>query len=170
MTAPVTYSYNDWITNFPEFAGCSPAQGQAYFNRASVIFANETCNPAFSIGQAGFTTLFYTLVSHVAWLNAPRDASGNPAAAGQPASPIVGRINSASEGSVSVGADMGDANAGSPSQAWYMQTRYGAEFWAAMAPYRTAIYEANPLAMPGSYFPGYFPAFNSRRMPFPRRR
>lgn len=165
--APVTYSYADWIAAFPEFAGCSAPQGQAYFNRAATIFANSTLNPAYCAqGAAGFKTVFYMLTSHIAWLNAPRDANGNPAATGQPASPIVGRINTASEGSVSVGADMGDANAGSPSQAWYMQTRYGAEFWAATAGQRTANYLANPIAMPETAFPGYFPAFNARRMPF----
>lgn len=159
MTAPVTYSYANWIALFPEFAGCSEAQGQAYFNRATVIFANDQSNPAFCAqGATGFATLLYMLVSHIAWLNAPRDASGNPSSTGQAASPIVGRINSASEGSVSVAADMGDANAGSPSQAWYMQTRYGAEFWAATALQRTAVYEANPLVMPNGIFPGYFPS------------
>lgn len=170
VTVPLVYDYATWIANFPEFSGCSPEQGQAYFNRASVIFENGTCNPCYAAqGPAGFSTLFYMLVSHVAWLNAPRDAAGNPSAAGQPASPIVGRVNSASEGSVSVGADNGDATAGSPSQAWYMQTRYGAEFWAATALQRTANYSANPLAMPQTSFPGYFPAFNARRMPYWRR-
>ena len=116
MTVPVTYSFTDWIAAFPEFSGCSPAQGQAWFNQATTIFANDTCNPAYlEQDAAGFKTLMYMVVSHVAWLSAPRDASGNPSASGQPASPIVGRINTASEGSVSVGADMGDANAGSPS-------------------------------------------------------
>lgn len=169
-TPPVTYSYTDWIANFPEFSGCSPAQGQSYFNRAAVIFANDTCNPAYAAqGATNFKTVFYMLVSHIAWLNAPRDASGNPSAAGQPASPIVGRINSASEGSVSVGADMGDANAGSPSQAWYMQSKYGAEFWAATALQRAAVYVPNPLVMPQGAFPGFWPGFSARR-PFGWRR
>lgn len=160
----VTYSHAAWVAAFPEFSGCSEAQGQAWFNRAAVIFSNETSNPAYSdLGASGFSTLFYTLVSHIAWLNAPRDASGNPAAAGQPASPIVGRIDNASEGSVSLHADMGDANAGSPSQAWYMQTRYGAEFWAATANSRTAVYVANPLVMPQSVYPSLYPSFGARR-------
>lgn len=167
--AAVTYSYADWIASFPEFAGCSEPQGQAYFNRAATIFANDLANPAYAAqGAAGFKIVFYMLVSHVAWLNAPRDASGNPSATGQPASPIVGRINSASEGSVSVQADMGDANAGSPSQAWYMQTRYGAEFWAATALQRAATYMANPLVMPDAVFPGYYPSLNARRFPLRR--
>jgi hypothetical protein len=170
MTAPVVYSFADWTAAFPEFSSCSPQQGQAWFNQAATLFANDTCNPCYGAqGAAGFQTLFYMVVSHIAFLSAPRDGNGNPAASGQPAAPIVGRINSASEGSVSVGADMGDANAGSPSQAWWMQTRYGAMFWAATALQRAATYMANPLVMPQTSFPGYFPAFNSRRMPFWRR-
>jgi len=165
----VTYNFDDWIALFPEFSGCSPAQGQGYFNRASAVFMNDVSNPVYGAqGASGFQTILYLLVSHIAWLNAPRDASGNPSASGAPASPIVGRINSANQGSVSVQADMGDANSGSPSQAWYMQTKYGAEFWAATAPQRTANYLANPLLMPGTIFPGYYPAFNSRRFPYRR--
>jgi len=169
-TPPVVYDYTDWITAYSAFVGCSPAQGQEFFNQATTIFANATSNPVYCLqGAAGFKTVMYGVVSHLAWLFAPRDASGNPAAAGQPPSPIVGRINSASEGSVSVGADMGDANAGSPSQAWWMQTPYGAFVWQALASTRTAVYEANPLVMPQTIFPGYFPPSMSRR-PFGWRR
>ncbi|MDE3023802.1 MAG: DUF4054 domain-containing protein, partial [Pseudomonadota bacterium] len=56
---------------------------------------------------------------------------------GQAASPLVGRINSATEGSVSVTADMG---AVTNTQAWYMQTKYGAAYWQASAPYRNFQY------------------------------
>lgn len=135
----VTFSLSTWTSFYPEFGACSEAQGQNWFNRASFLCGNEPCNPV--NGVAGMLeSMLYLLTSHIAWLNAPRDAQGNPATSGKPPSPIVGRINTASEGSVSVGADMGDANAGSPSQAWYMQTRYGAEYWAASAGVRTAHY------------------------------
>ncbi len=166
MTAPspaVTYNFSDWIGAFPEFTNVGDVLGQTYFNRATNIFANTIINPAYcGLGSQGFQTALYLLVSHVAWLNAPRDASGNPAATGQPASPIVGRINTASEGSVSVGADMGDANAGSPSQAYFMQTKYGAEFWTTMAPFRTAVPVNNPQFMPLTGFPGWIGGFRGR--------
>lgn len=164
MAGPVTYSYADWIAACPAFVGCSDAQGQAFFNTAATVFDNSTANPVYCAqGAAGFKTVMYNVVSHVAWLFAPRDASGNPAAAGQPPSPLVGRINSASEGSVSVGADMGDANAGSPSQAWWMQSQYGALVWQAIALSRTAVPVVNPLVMPQSIYPGgYFPNFGRR--------
>lgn len=47
---------------------------------------------------------------------------------------LVGRINSATEGSVTVSAEMGPA---SGTSAWYMQTQYGATYWQATAQYRT---------------------------------
>ncbi len=158
MNAPtplVTFSFATWTSLYGEFSGCSPAQGQNWFNRASFLCDNSACNPVAC--QPGMVeSLLYLLTSHIAWLNAPRDARGNPATNGSPAPPIVGRINSASEGSVSVGADMGDANAGSPSQAWYMQTHYGSEYWAATAGVRTARYSALPTVVPGPVYPGLY--------------
>ncbi len=155
---PVTFDNATWIALYPEFAAVGALLGASYFLRASFLCGNEVCNPA-NRAPGMLQSLLYLLTSHIAWLNAPRDANGNPAATGAPASPIVGRINTASEGSVSVGADMGDANAGSPSQAWYMQTRYGSEYWAATAFVRTARYVAQPTIVPGPVYPGIFPRF-----------
>jgi hypothetical protein len=170
MTQPVTYDFNTWIGLYPEFALVGAPLGQGYFNRASVIFANDITNPAYAAqGPQNFQTLFYMLVSHIAALNCPKNALGQYDASGlNPASPLVGRVTTASEGSVSVSTDNGDANAGSPSQAWYMQTKYGAEFWAGTAMTRTATYLANPLVMPDSIYPGFYPAFGGRRWPMRR--
>lgn len=153
MTIPVVFSLATWIAQFPEFANVGQVLGQSYFNRASLLCDNSVNNPAFTIDDGTLDTLLYLLTSHIAWLNAPRDVNGNPAASGQNASPIVGRINTASEGSVSVGSDMGDATAGSPSQPWYMQTKYGAEYWAMTAGVRTARAVSQPTRIPG---PPYF--------------
>lgn len=156
-TPAVTFVFADWIAQFGEFAAVSPVAAQAWFNRATNFCSNDTCNPAFIRDPTGamLTGLLYLLTAHIAWLNAPRDASGNPAATGSPASPIVGRINTASEGSVSVGADMGDANEASPSQAWYMQSKYGSEYFYATAGFRTALYAAQPTILPENslFFP-----------------
>jgi Protein of unknown function (DUF4054) len=145
---PVVFDFPTWVGMYGEFANCTALQGQGWFNRATFLCDNSQYNPVVS-APGMLSDLLYLLTSHIAWLNAPRDAQGNPAATGQPAPPIVGRINSASEGSVSVGADMGDATAGSPSQPWYMQTKYGAEFWAATAGVRTAGYVARPTCIGG---------------------
>jgi uncharacterized protein DUF4054 len=153
MAAAVTFDFARFTAAFPEFAALSPLQGQAFFNRACLLFANDQCNPAFPDGN--MEMLLFLLTAHLAWLNAPRDASGNPAATGTPPPPIVGRINSASEGSVSVGAEW--SGSGSPSEAWFLQSRYGAEWWQATAQYRTARYSARPTIVPNAIFPARGP-------------
>lgn len=158
QTPVVTFDNNAWVAGYPIFANVGATLGQSYFNRASFICANNCRNPA-NATPGMLADLLYLLTSHIAWLNSPRDANGNPAATGQAPSPIVGRINSATEGSVSVGADMGDANAGSPSEAWYLQTTWGAEYWAATAGVRTGFYVANPTLVPGPVYPGVYPRF-----------
>jgi hypothetical protein len=65
---------------------------------------------------------------------------------------IVGRINTASEGTVSVGAEFGGN--GGPTQDWYTSTRYGALYWVATAGYRTAVYIPAPQDC-GPYSGGY---------------
>lgn len=136
----VTFDYNAWVAAFPEFSGVSQPQAATYADLATLYFDNSGWPGNLPQAQS----LLNLLTSHIAWLSAPRDVNGNPSATGQAASPIVGRINSATEGSVTVSSDMGDANAGSPSQAWYMQTKYGAMYWAAMAQFRTAVYQQGP--------------------------
>jgi hypothetical protein len=153
---PVTFVYSDWIAQFPTFSAIGSGLATAYFNRATFLCSNSGCNPTNCV-PGMLSNLLYLLTAHIAWLNAPRDANGNPAATGSNPSPIVGRIDQASEGSVSVHADMGEANAGSPSQAWYMQTTWGSEFWYASAGVRTARYVGPGFCLPGQ--PGYWPGW-----------
>jgi hypothetical protein len=154
MTEAVAFNYTTWIAGYPEFAACSSDQGQAWWNRADLYFANEVCNPAYCLGANRFGELLYMMTSHIAWMNSPRDAMGNPSAGGtMPASPLVGRISSASEGSVSVSTEW--KGSGSPSEDWYTQTKYGAAFWAATAQFRTARYSARPTIVAGGAFPVY---------------
>jgi hypothetical protein len=155
MTIPVVFSLPTWTAMFPAFANISPAQGQVFFSMATRLCANDIRNPAITCDDGTLDSLLYLLTSHIAALLSPKDTSGNYNSAGTlPASPLVGRINTASEGSVSVGADMGDATAGSPSQAWYMQTQYGATFWAMTAGVRTARPVSLPTIVPDPPFRG----------------
>lgn len=154
QTPPVTFVPADFRAAYATFANCSDPQLNEWFAGATFICGNQASNPAnFLPGQLAY--LLNLLTAHIGWLDAPRDASGNPAATGTPASPIVGRINTASEGSVSVGADMGDANAGSPNQAWFEQTPWGARYWASTSQFRTGGYVALPPILPGPFFPGF---------------
>jgi hypothetical protein len=136
---PVTFDYAYWIAMFPEFAGCAPAQGQAWWDLAGMFCRNDAGNPLGTNTSLGL----YLLTSHIGALLSPKDASGAFASSGQPAAGIVGRVSSASQGSVSVSADWPSAGE-SPSAAWYLQTQYGATFWQMAAPTRMGIYAANP--------------------------
>lgn len=136
----VTFDPTAFVALFPEFAGCSTPQLQGYFDFSGLYCSNDICNPAFPFGI--LPQLLSLVTAHLAWMNAPRDAQGNPASQGQPASPLVGRINTGSEGSVSVGAEY--QSSGSPSEAFFTQTKYGAEYWQATAQFRTGRYAAQP--------------------------
>lgn len=143
---PVTFDFATWVAMFPEFAALSTPQGQGYFLRASLICGNSAANPM--NGDGILAPMLYTLTSHIAWLNCPRDASGNPAATGSPPTPLVGRVSNASEGSVSVQVEWSAGMDASSLQAYFTQTKYGAEYWAASAPYRTARYIPRPTRVP----------------------
>ena len=146
----VTFNWMTFRTWFPEFGCLTEAQGQAYFDMAGLYCANSSQNPLWCAGV--LPQVMNLVTAHVAWLLAPRDANGNPASQGQPPSPIVGRINSASQGSVSVGATL-DGEMGSPSQMFFMQSRYGMLAWQAMAVGRVARYVANPTMVASAIFP-----------------
>jgi hypothetical protein len=167
VSPPITFSGATWRALYPEFTGVPDAMGANYFNRATFLFGNTVFNPTLGItGNPGMMeTILYLLTSHIAWMNAPRDANGMPSGTGTPPAQLVGRISSATEGSVSVTTDMGDTDAGSPSQAWFMQTRYGAEYWAMTAGLRTARYVPGPSSAPYDRL-GYggFGIFPGRRL------
>lgn len=152
--AVVVFNYADFVAQYPAFVGVSSQQAQGFFNRACLYFENETTNPAFTSGN--MATLLYLLTAHVAQLSSPRDANGNPVTGGQPAPGLVGRISSANQGSVSVSAEW--KGSGTPSEEWYIQTPYGAEFWQATAQYRTWRYGANPTMVAGPLYP-YAPRY-----------
>lgn len=151
---PVTFDSPTFLAEYPEFSGLTVPQQQRYFTMANFYCWNDTQNPAFCLGL--LPDLLYMMTAHLAWLFAPKGPNGLPTQTGAP-SPLVGRISDATEGSVSVTVDMGEATAGSPSQPFYMQTEYGAAFWAATAQFRTMRYFANPTFVPTAYFTGRGP-------------
>lgn len=153
---PVAFVYADWIASYPEFANVSPTMAANYFDMADAYFENSAQNPAINQGLARMTRLSYMVTAHIAWLLAPRDANGAPSSTGtQPAPGIVGRINSASEGSVSVGVELKDS--GSPSEAFFTQSTYGFMFWQATAQYRTMRpVITSPTGIPTRIYPSVF--------------
>ena len=154
----IPFDYNAFVARYPEFTPVGPTLLGLYFNDANIYCRNDTCNPAFASGV--LPNLLNMVTAHIAWLSAPRDAAGNPAASGTPPPSLVGRIASAGEGSVNVSTEYDSS--GSPSEAWFIQTPYGAAFWQASAAFRTARYRANPTYVPSGAYPGFGP-YGGRR-------
>jgi hypothetical protein len=151
--AVIAYDDADFKSLFPEFGNCTSQQGQSWFLQASTMCDNSASNPL--IRQGGGTNwmlqqALYYLTAHLGYLSAPRDQDGNPTGQqGAMAAPqVVGRISSASQGSVSVQTDM-QATGGTFSQAYYMQTKYGAAYWEMTKALRTFQYYATPTIVPG---------------------
>jgi hypothetical protein len=131
MSAVASFDYSAWIARYPEFSTVDEPTATAYFTEATIYHANDGSGPVANASQQ--LLLLNMLTAHLAQIY-----SG---ANGQDPSPLVGRINTASEGTVSVGAEL----PGLPgSAAWYSTTKYGLAYWAATAPYRTMRYRPGP--------------------------
>lgn len=125
-------------TRYPEFMAVPEPTLAAYFIESG-IYLNNTDSSLVS-DVAVRLVLLNMIVAHLSALNW--------GANGEKPSGLVGRIDSASEGSVSVHADMGPVT---NSQAWWAQTKYGAAYWSATASYRTFRYSTGrsvPQAFP----------------------
>lgn len=131
----VTFDYSGWIARYPEFSAVIQATAQLYFNEATLYLDNTSASVVADASPGGArATLLNMLTAHIAALN----MAGS--------SPLVGRINSATEGSVSVGTDYAVPG----TAAWFAQTKYGAAYWQAVLPYRTMRYYApvQPFVQP----------------------
>ena len=133
---PITFSYSAWIALFPELAGVSEDQATMYFNIATLYVRNDGQGPINDPNM--LTTLLNLTTAHIAKLFS-QQTNGIPTTGGSSSpSPIVGRISTASEGSVSVATELaGDQPA---SAAWWEQTQYGFAAWQLMKPFRTFRY------------------------------
>ena len=137
--AVAVFDYTLWSLRFPALALKVPsALATAYFSEATLLLDNTDASPVVDAGQR--LTLLNLLVAHIAALNGATPAG----AAG-----LVGRVSSVSEGSVSISSEF-TTRVGSG--AWFMQTTWGAEYWALTEPYRQFQYEPGPqpyLDVPG---------------------
>lgn len=132
MGVIVQFSYPQWAALYPTLAASvNQAQATSYFGIATSIHRNDGGGPVNDATQQ--LNLLNMLTAHIAQLFAPQN--------GQPASTLVGRISSATQGSVSVQAAY--SNNVSEQMAWFVQTEYGAMYWTATSPYRTMRYIPN---------------------------
>lgn len=124
----VAFDYTAWSARFATLAAnVGAAQAQACFEEATLYLPNTPTSPVRDVGRRAL--LLGLLVAHIATLALPEEQGG--------AGGLVGRVASASRGSVSVTTDFGRQ----PERAtWFAQTQYGAAFWAATRGLRQARY------------------------------
>ena len=118
---------------FPEFTSVPQARTTMLFNLAeSTILDNTDNSPVMSLDLR--TNLFYLLVAHLLLVfgSAPTTPDNTP----------PGRLSSATEGTITTAFEylMPPGSAMAP---WFLQTKYGAMYWTATAPYRSARIIAN---------------------------
>lgn len=145
MGAIVTFDFKLWALRFPEFASVNPALAQEYFNEATDFLRNDGGGPTNNADLQ--LRLLNLITAHIAKLNAIIN--------GVAPSDLVGPITHASEGSVSVGVDVGSLPG---SAAWFNQTKYGIQAWAAMRGFRTGHYRSyrRPIPSGGAFGGGGF--------------
>lgn len=127
----VTFDYSAWLLRYPEFAAVSAPLAQQYFTEATMYCDNTATSLVQDLTIRAM--LLNMLTAHIAALYGTVN--------GQPASPLVGRITNAAEGSVNVAVALEGQIHG---RSWYAQTKYGLSYWQATAQYRTARYHASP--------------------------
>jgi hypothetical protein len=134
MGVSVTFDYTAWSALFPEFlTTVTEHQAIALFGVVtSTLQRNDGGGPISK--TATQSTLLNYAVAHLAFLYNGTNT--------QPAAQVVGRINSATEGSVTVQTDYG--NNVSQSQAFWLQSKYGSFWWAATNQYRRMRYLPGP--------------------------
>lgn len=149
MSDAVTFDPVLWAKRYPEFAALDPDIAQMYFDEATIYWRNDGTSPASTTVIQ--TLILWKITAHIAALYAQGQGAANPGAA-QDASGLVGRISSASEGSVSVSSELGVAPSSSQWYAYFQQTKYGLQFLAMTSQYRTMRYVPGQL-QPGGLYP-----------------
>ena len=140
----VQFDLPTFLARYPEFTNTvNSTNGPLFFAEATLYCDNSDCSPVADLTVRAL--LLNMLTAHIAQM-----AVGSSI---QPVSPIVGRINSATEGSVTVQAVM-DLQPGSA--AWYQQTRYGAAYWTASGPFRMGMYFPGCVRNEDPYGPFFF--------------
>ena len=129
--AVADFDYALWSASYPELAPVTELVAGALFRRATLFLNNTDGSPVSDVALR--LDLLNLIVAHLASLGGAGQEGG--------ASWLVGRVTSATEGSVSVKVDAGPSSAGS---AFWLQTTYGFQYWTATAGYRTMHYVPGP--------------------------
>ncbi len=142
----VQFDNAEFIAAWPEFTGISSARNQVAFNFATLLL-NNSCGSLVCDANVRMS-LLYILTAHIGFLiNGTNDGAGNV----NPPYQVVGRLASATEGSVTAAVEY--SSEVSESEAFYIQSKYGAMFWQMTAQYRTMHYIGPPSFGPNG--PGF---------------
>lgn len=109
------------------------AQLDMFFVMAEGFLDNSDCSIVKDVKSRKI--MLYLLVAHLATLNQQTEA-GNA---------VVGRVSSASEGTVSISLDYGQMG---NNERWYLQTPYGSTYWQMTKRYRSMLYRMGKAPMP----------------------
>lgn len=122
---------------FPEFAAVPDGRLNVLFTMAtSTVLDNTDASPVTSEQER--ESLLFLLLAHMLTLYGTGPLAGG--AAGTGPSGAVGRVSTATEGSVS--SSMEYHAAASATEAWFNQTQYGAMYWVMTARWRSMRYVA----------------------------
>lgn len=130
--AVAVFNATTFKARYPEFATVANDFLGALFVEAGLYLSNKDNSPVQDVTRR--TVLLNMLTAHIAMLGGALSANSAP----QP----VGRISSATEGSVSASFDSGAVPG---SAEWYSQTQYGAAFYKATASLRGMRYAPRPV-------------------------
>lgn len=124
----VAFNSATFLAMYPEFSNVADSLLPFLFDQSTDYLDNTEYSLV--IDATKRERLLYMLMAHLAYVRFG-DNKGNGG------SGLVGRISSASEGSVSVSADVGPVEF---RYAWYTQSPYGMDYWQATKVYRMANY------------------------------
>lgn len=123
-----------FVAAFPQFSTIPQPALLMNFNGATLLL-NNSCNSAVKDAPTR-EYLLWLLTAHITQL-----LNGSN---GQPPTDVVGRVSEAQQGSVRVRSEMGGLRTTTELEAYFLQTKYGAQFWTSTAQYRTMRYYAPP--------------------------
>lgn len=132
MSGVVEFNVNKFRSLYPTL-NSTDDQLNWYFVESTMLLNNTSKSCVKSLAER--EVLLFLLVAHMAVLQQRIEGDNE----------VVGRISSASQGSVSVSLDNGQTTL---SDKWYQQTPYGSKYWALTAKYRSFLYIATNVAMP----------------------
>ncbi|WP_347220347.1 DUF4054 domain-containing protein [Chryseobacterium sp.] len=120
---------------YPQFSKFTDKQLQWFFDQVENTVLDNTATSCIDVKTR--RKLFYYLVAHVAELQGRIDSRN---------SSLIGRVSSATEGSVSINTDF-PTSVGKLSS-WLNQTPYGVSYLAMISPYLSALWFNGERPMP----------------------